>query len=176
MAVLRRAIHEVGGFDESLVPGEDIEMAYRIEKAGYLIAFADKAFVWHRRKDNVRDYLKKMYGIGYTRVVLGRKHAGLNQIGHMIPFFGLLTIMSLGALSFISQGALKVLTVLLVCYLLIALAAGVQSLFRIRDLRAVLVIPFLVAIHHAAHGVGYLVAGFHWLFGFKFLKGKPLLP
>jgi GT2 family glycosyltransferase len=176
MAVLRRAIQEVGGFDESLVPGEDIEMAYRIEKAGYLITFADKAFVWHRRKDNVRDYLRKMYGIGYTRVVLGRKHAGLNQIGHMIPFLGVTTTMSLGALSFFSPMALRLLTVFLGGYLLIALAAGVQSLFRIRDLRAVLVIPFLVAIHHAAHGVGYLVAGFHWLFGFTRAERKPLQP
>jgi GT2 family glycosyltransferase len=176
LAILRRAILEVGGFDESLFPGEDIEMAYRIEKTGYLIAYAHQAFVWHRRKDNLRDYLKKMYGVGYTRVVLGRKHSGLNQIGHMIPFLGLLTIISLGALSFLSPMALRALIVFFGGYLLIALAAGVQSLFRIRDFRAVFVVPFLVVIHHAAHGVGYLVAGSHWLLGFKLSKGKPLLP
>jgi GT2 family glycosyltransferase len=176
LAILRRVILEVGGFDESLGGGDDIELGYRIEKAGYLITFADKAFVWHKRRANLRAYLRKIYGIGYTRVVLGRKHCGLIQIGHMVPFIGLLTTISLGALSFISARALKVLTLFLGGYLLIVLAAAVQSLFRIRDLRAVLVMPFLVTIHHAAHAVGYLVAALHRLFGSTHAKDKPLQP
>lgn len=175
MAILRRAIHEVGGFDESFDTGEDIELGYRIEKAGYQITWAEKAFVWHKRRDNLRAYLRKIYGIGYARVVLGRKHGDLHQIGHMIPFLGVLTTISLGILSFFSSIMVRVMTVFIGGYLLIALAAGVQSLFRIQDLRALFVIPFLLAIHHTAHGVGYLVAASQWLFGFEHSKGKSLV-
>lgn len=170
MAVLREAIDKVGGFDEHLGPGEEIELGYRIEKEGYQIRFAPRAFVWHKRKTTLKAFLQKMFKIGYTRVVLARKHRGLLQIGHMIPFIGILIAFSLITLSLISPNALKVLLFMASGYLLILLASGVQALFRMKDIRALFIIPLLIPLHHSTHGIGFLVAGVKHILGFR---GKP---
>ena len=167
MAVLREAIEKVGGFDECLALGEDIELGYRIEKAGYKIRFVPGAFVWHKRKTNLKVFLQKMYKIGYTRVILARKHRSLLQIGHMIPFIGILIVFSLLILSLIFPYALKVLVLMAIVYLLILLLSGVQALFKLRDLRALFLIPLLIPLHHLTHGLGFLIAGIKHLLGFK---------
>lgn len=167
MAVLREAIGKVGGFDERLGPGEEIELGYRIERAGYQIKFVPKAFVWHKRKTALKAFLQKMFKIGYARVVLARKHRGLLQIGHTIPFIGILTVFSLIILSLIFPNALKVLIFMMGGYLLIILVSGVQALFRIKDIRALFIIPLLIALHHSTHGIGFLIAGIKHLLGFK---------
>jgi len=167
MAVLREAIDKVGGFDELLGPGEEIELGYRIEKVSYQIKYARKAFVWHKRRGTLKAFLQKMFRIGYTRVVLARKHRGLLQIGHMIPFIGVLTVFSLLILSLIFPNALKVLLFMVSGYLLILLVSGVQALFRIKDIRALFIIPLLIPLHHSTHGIGFLIAGIKHLLGFK---------
>lgn len=167
MAVLREVIDKVGGFDERLTPGEEIELGYRIEKAGYKIMFIPDAFVWHKRKIEIKTFLQKMYKIGYTRVVLARKHRGLLQIGHMIPFIGILTLFTLLVLSFIFAYAFKVLILILSVYLLILLFSGFQALTRIRDIRVLFLIPSLIILHHSAHGIGFLIAAMKHLLGFK---------
>ena len=167
MAVLKVAIDKVGGFDEYLAPGEEIDLGYRIERAGYQIKFVPGAFVWHKRKTTLKAFLQKIFKLGYTRVVLARKHRGLLQIGHMIPFIGVLTVFSLLILSLIFPEALKILIFMLSGYLLILLFSGVQALFRIRDIRALFIIPLLIILHHSTHGTGFLIAGIKHLLGYK---------
>jgi hypothetical protein len=52
-------------------------------------------------------------------------------------------------------------------YLLILLVSGIQALFRIKDIRALFIIPLLIPLHHSAHGIGFLIAGIKHLLGFK---------
>ena len=167
MAILREAINKVGVFDEQLGPGEEIELGYRIEKVGYQIKYASRAFVWHKRKATLKTLLQKMFKIGYTRVVLARKHKGLLQIGHMIPFIAVLTFFSLLILSFIFPNVINFLIFILIIYLFTLLSSGVQALFRIKDIRALFIIPLLIPLHHSAHGIGFLVAGIKHLLGFR---------
>ena len=164
MAVHRDAISKVGGFDEHLGPGEEIELGYRIGRAGYQIKYVEMAYVWHKRRTTLKAFLQKIFGIGYTRVVLARKHKGLLQLGHMIPFLSGLTAFSLLILSLIFPNALRVLMFILGGYVLLLLVSGIQALFRIGDIRALLLIPFLILLHHATHGIGFLVAGIKHLF------------
>ena len=159
MAVLKEAIDKVGGFDEHLGPGEEIELGYRIEKTGYEIKFAPGAFVWHKREITLKGFLQKIFKIGYTRVVLAHKHRGLLQIGHMIPFIGILMVFFLLIMSLIFPNVLKLLILMLSGYLLILLVSGVQAVFRIKDIRALFVIPLLLLLHHSTHGIGFLIAG-----------------
>lgn len=167
MAVRKEAIGKAGLFDELLGPGEEIELGYRIEKAGYQIRFAPKAFVWHKRRITLKAFLKKMFKIGYTRVVLARRHRGLLQIGHMVPFIGVMMVFSLLTLSLISSTALKILLLITSGYLLILLASGFQAFFRIKDLRAWFIVPSLLFLHHSTHGIGFFVAVIKHFLGFK---------
>lgn len=167
MAVLKEAIDKVGGFDEKLAPGEEIELGYRVENAGYQIKFEQKAFVWHNRKLNLKTFLKKVFTIGFTRVLLANKHRGLLQIGHMIPFLAILTLLLLLILSLISPNAIKILIFLLGLYISILLISGIQAFIRIKDIRALFVIPLLIPLHHLTHGIGFLVAAMKYLLRLK---------
>jgi GT2 family glycosyltransferase len=167
MAVLKEAIDKVGRFDEQLGPGEEIELGCRIEKAGYRIDFAPKASVWHNRNMSFRVFLRKIYRIGYIRVVLARRHKGLLQVGHMLPCIGLLTLLFLIILSILFSDASAALIFTLGVYSLVLIASGIQAVFKVRDIRALFVVPVLIPLHHACHGIGYLVAGIKHLLGFK---------
>ncbi len=167
MAILRKTIDKVGGFDEQLYPGEDIELGYRIEKEGYQIKYEPKAFVWHKRRDTLSVFLRKVFKIGYTRVILAHKHRGLLQIGHMIPFIALLIVFSLLILSLLFHDALKALIFILGGYLLALLVSGVKASFLISDVRALFIVPLLIPLHHSTHGIGFLIAGIKHLLGFK---------
>jgi GT2 family glycosyltransferase len=165
MAIRRDVLAQVGLFDEDLFPGEEIELAYRVEKAGYLIRFAPDAYVWHKRRPSLRAHLRKIYAIGHGRVALARKHSGLLQMGHMIPFLGVVAALALAGLSFFFDEPLHVSTFLVCGYAVILFIGGLQALFRIKDIRALLIIPPMIALQHSAHGVGFLVGVIQWAMG-----------
>ncbi|MFX0201785.1 MAG: glycosyltransferase [Candidatus Hodarchaeota archaeon] len=167
MAMSREAIDKVGGFDELLGVGEEIELGYRIEKGGFKIKYAPSAFIWHKRKGTLKEYLRKIYRIGYTRVILARKHRGLLEIGHMIPFVWLLMVFCFLFLSLARPSVFSLLLLLTSIYFLIVLVSGVQAFLKIKDIRALFVIPLLIPLHHATHGIGFLIAGVKHLLRFK---------
>jgi len=165
MAVRREVIAQIGLFDESLGPGEEIELAHRAVRAGYRIRFAPQALVWHARSRDLRSLLRKIFDIGYARVVLARKHRGLLQLGHMIPFLGIVAAVAGAAMSFMVVGDLAWLAFLIGLYGLSLAIASVQALGWMKDVRALLVMPILIPLHHAAHGLGFLTGVVHWLLG-----------
>ncbi len=49
----RSALDEVGGYDETLfMYGEDVELSYRLRRAGYLLRYCPQSVVWHYTYEN----------------------------------------------------------------------------------------------------------------------------
>ena len=60
MVLRKEALFEVGIFDEGFgLFWEDVDLSFRIKKAGYRIAFIPKAIVWHRGGHTLRKYFWK---------------------------------------------------------------------------------------------------------------------
>jgi glycosyltransferase involved in cell wall biosynthesis len=75
MAFHKWALAEVGGFDPIFhKAGDDVDLCWRLQQAGYKIGFSPAAFVWHYRRSTVRDYLKQQHGYGEAEALLVRKH------------------------------------------------------------------------------------------------------
>ena len=75
MAFFRAALEEIGGFDPIFrAAGDDVDICWRLQQAGYKIGFSPAAFVWHYRRSTVRDYLKQQHGYGEAEALLVRKH------------------------------------------------------------------------------------------------------
>jgi len=165
VAILREAMDKVGMYDELLQPCEDIEMGYRIKQGGYKIAYVPEAFVWHKRRSELIPYLKKMFGIGYGRTLLVKKHRGLFQTAHTIPFSGMVLFAFLLFFSFFSPAAESLLQLMLSGYTLILLLSFFQAFFIIKDIRGAICIPPLLTLHLLAHGTGVFAA-----LGKKFLR------
>jgi len=75
MAFRRAALLAIGGFDPIFrKAGDDVDLCWRLQEAGYKITFAPGAFVWHHRRQGPRAYFKQQAGYGEAEAMLARKH------------------------------------------------------------------------------------------------------
>lgn len=83
MAFRRDVLESIGGFDERFrVAGDDVDLCWRLQKAGHRLAFSAGAVVMHRRRDSVRRYLRQQYGYGKAEALLERKWPSrYNRVG-----------------------------------------------------------------------------------------------
>jgi O-antigen biosynthesis protein len=74
MAFRKDVLEEVGCFDERFrVAGDDVDLCWRLQKAGRTLGFSAGAVVMHRRRDSIRRYLRQQYGYGKAEALLERK-------------------------------------------------------------------------------------------------------
>ena len=75
MAFYRWAFESVCGFDpEYHKAGDDVDFCWRIQHAGWVIAFSPTAIVWHYRRFTLRAFLKQQDGYGEAESLLRFKH------------------------------------------------------------------------------------------------------
>lgn len=70
----RSALDRVGGFDESLGYGYDVDLSYRLGSEGYSLVFCREARSVHLWREGLVAYLRQQYGVGYGRLDLIAKH------------------------------------------------------------------------------------------------------
>ncbi len=75
MAFRREALAAIKGFDPQFrKAGDDVDVCWRLQQAGYWITFAPGAFVWHHRRQNPRAYFRQQAGYGDAEALLRFKH------------------------------------------------------------------------------------------------------
>lgn len=69
LAIRRQCLEMLNGFDESYpaASGEDNDLSYRLQKAGFRIAFRPRARVAHYHPEGLGKYLKTQFVHGYWR-------------------------------------------------------------------------------------------------------------
>lgn len=60
----RKTLFDVGLFNEKLGNAEDVELAWRVLDRGYKIAYEDKAIVYHKHPERLRDFLYQQFDYG----------------------------------------------------------------------------------------------------------------
>ena len=90
-AVKKRIFQEVGGFNEDLFVGEDVDFAHRITGAGYKIKILKDARVWHYFRDSLFLHLKRHFQTARTKFcyVLD-SHKVFDQRGYPVEYLKLL--------------------------------------------------------------------------------------
>ncbi|HTD66965.1 MAG TPA: glycosyltransferase [Candidatus Limnocylindria bacterium] len=75
MAFYKWALDQIGGFDPIYrKAGDDVDVCWRLQQAGYRIGFSPAGFVWHYRRSTVKAYLKQQVGYGEAEALLMTKH------------------------------------------------------------------------------------------------------
>jgi glycosyltransferase involved in cell wall biosynthesis/peptidoglycan/xylan/chitin deacetylase (PgdA/CDA1 family) len=77
LSVPRDALRRVGGFDAGLTRSFDIELAYRLERAGLEIAFLPRACAEQRYSKGFREIVRDFDRMGTAAVALFRRHREL---------------------------------------------------------------------------------------------------
>jgi GT2 family glycosyltransferase len=85
MAFYREALLDINGFDPQFrIAGDDVDICWRLQEAGGVIAFAPTAQVWHHRRGSVRTFWKQQFNYGRAEADLERKWPDkYNPVGHV---------------------------------------------------------------------------------------------
>ena len=79
----RDVVAELGGFDEDLRRGEDVDLSYRIFQSGYKLSFVRDAVVYHRNEGTQFGLFREGFQHGFYGVQVRKRHdAFLSSLGH----------------------------------------------------------------------------------------------
>ncbi len=74
MAFRAAPLKAIGGFDPQFhAAGDDVDVCWRLQQAGWSLGFSPAAVVWHHRRNSVWAYWKQQHGYGRAEAKLERK-------------------------------------------------------------------------------------------------------
>jgi GT2 family glycosyltransferase len=74
LAVRRDAFEASAGFCETLSAGEDVDLSWRLQLAGYRFAICDRAIVARRERTSARDAFRRTWVYGHCDTLLYRRY------------------------------------------------------------------------------------------------------
>ncbi|MEM3885055.1 MAG: glycosyltransferase [Nitrososphaerota archaeon] len=80
------AIVRVGMFNENLQMAEDVELAWRVLKAGKKIGFEPRAIVYHAHRESMSELLRQQYNFGKWSVRARKIHGMSTWKQRALPF------------------------------------------------------------------------------------------
>jgi GT2 family glycosyltransferase len=173
MGIRKDVYQALGGFSKMRF-GEDIDFSIRIFKAGYACRLFPEAWVWHKRRTDLKKFFKQVHNSGIARINLYKKYPESLKLVHMLPavftlgvfVLMLLLLMGIGLGVSIQTGMLQVelplgvilcsLAVLpLLCY---ALLIVVDSCLKNRSVKVALLSVPASFIQLIGYGSGFIRA------------------
>ena len=94
MGFSREVYEKVGGFREMF--SEDIDMSTRIRNAGFSITLFPDAYVYHKRRVDMKKFWKQVHVFGMSRITLELLYPGSMKLVHWLP-----AVFTIGAVALI---------------------------------------------------------------------------
>lgn len=91
-AFIRRALVDIGGFDERFIRAQDWELNHRLREKGGVVYFDPRLEVTYRPRPNIRKLAKQYFEYGKWRRVVSRRHKGTINYRYLAPPFTLLGV------------------------------------------------------------------------------------
>ena len=83
MGFSREVYEKVGGFKDMY--GEDIDLSIRINNAGFKTKLYREAFVYHKRRVDLKRFYRQVNTFGHARINLQKLHPGSMKPVHTLP-------------------------------------------------------------------------------------------
>ena len=100
MGFSKEVYEGTGGFS-AMRFGEDVDLSIRIQEKGFTTQLIREAFVYHKRRTNLRRFFKQVYNSGIARINLQLRHPGTLKLVHMAPALFTLGVIVLLLLTFL---------------------------------------------------------------------------
>lgn len=159
MGVRREVYQALEGFS-AMRFGEDIDFSTRIFKSGYRCRLFPEAWVYHKRRTDLKKFFKQVHNSGIARIHLSHRHPGTHKLVHLLPAVFTLGVAFLLVLALLSLcfgceiGTLMSLSPLL----LFALLIGVDATRQSRSLAVGVTAIAAAFVQLTGYGTGYLSA------------------
>lgn len=89
MGISREVFWKTGGYKITRM-GEDLEFSMRIIKSGFKSILIEDAFVYHKRRTNLRQFFRQLHFFGRARINIRRFYPEEVKIVHLFPTFFLI--------------------------------------------------------------------------------------
>ncbi|MEM0084793.1 MAG: glycosyltransferase [Candidatus Methanomethylicia archaeon] len=146
MAVKRKVIEEIGGFEDDLKVFEDIDLIVKICKKGYKVLRSPEIYVWHKHREGVWKLIKQTFNYGRGAFAFLRKrpeqHISKMYTLGIIAFIIYLTIIAAGLIMAIN-GNLLLLSIILTITLLAYTLDMMYYIVKTKSLRKMILYPIL---------------------------------
>ena len=150
MGVRRAVYHELGGFS-AMRFGEDIDFSTRLIRSGHVSRLFQSAWVWHKRRTDLRKFFKQVHNSGIARIHLTKRHPGTLKLVHLLPAaFTLGLALLLLAAPFCPWSLLPIGV--------FAVLIGTDAALRERSLKVGLIAIAAALVQLTGYGTGFLRA------------------
>lgn len=147
MGISRKCFETVGGYKNMI--GEDIDLSIRIQQAGFKTTLIPEAYVYHKRRVDLRKFFRQVNTFGKGRVLLGEIHPGSLKIVHLLPAAFVLGNIALVLLAFWSPWFLLPIGIYI-------LGLFVESLVKNKSVKIALLSIVAAYIQLFGYGTGFL--------------------
>ncbi|MCU0288200.1 MAG: glycosyltransferase [Acidobacteria bacterium] len=156
LCIQKNIFLSAGGFDDTLYPGEEVELIRRLKEKNVPMSFNPDWFVYHLRRDTLLSLCRQVYRYGKSRVkIWTRQRFRLKDVSYLFPLA--LTLYFI----FLIPGAIMlgkwVLTGFFFYFVILAAAGfgwGLAGNNLFRD--AALLVVILASIH-ISYGLGMMI-------------------
>ena len=84
LGMSQKAFNEINGFSK-MKNGEDIDLTFRVWKAGFETQLIKKAFVYHKRRSTIKQFFKQTFGFGTARPKLNKMYPKTGKLTYWFP-------------------------------------------------------------------------------------------
>lgn len=84
MGIRADVYKRLGGFSKMRF-GEDIDFSIRIFKEGCSCRLFPEAWVWHKRRTDLKKFFRQVHNSGIARINLHKRHPGSMKLVHLLP-------------------------------------------------------------------------------------------
>ena len=164
MGVRKDVYQALGGFSKMRF-GEDIDFSIRIFKSGAACRLFPDAWVWHKRRTDMKKFFKQVHNSGIARINLMKRHPGSLKLVHLLPAIFTMGVVSL-ALLFVLGVVLFalglcgwwVMVAALAPLLLYSVLIFVDSLVQNRSLKVAALSIYASFVQLLGYGTGFIRA------------------
>ena len=150
MGVRKSVYQALGGFSKMRF-GEDIDFSIRIFKGGYACRLFPEAWVWHKRRTDLKKFFKQVHNSGIARINLYKKYPESLKVVHLLPAVFTLGVVFLLLASLVCGWSPSLL-------LLFALIICIDSTLQNKSLKIGLLSVVASFIQLTGYGTGFLIA------------------
>jgi len=152
MGISRQVFEKTGGYRITRM-GEDIEFSIRIIEKGFKTGLIPDAYVYHKRRTNLKQFFNQLHFFGRARINISRFYPDEIKIIHTLPALFTLGTIFLLTLPFWSPGLFQILIVPYLGFFALLFA---HATVKNKNIYIGLLSIIAAFIQLTAYGIGFL--------------------
>ncbi|WP_299667704.1 glycosyltransferase [uncultured Polaribacter sp.] len=151
LGLSQTAFSKTQGFSK-MKNGEDIDLTFRLWENEFETQLIAKAFVYHKRRSSLQQFLKQTYGFGTARPILNKKYPKTAKITYWFPSLFILFLIVNSVWAFFGYHQF------LYFYLVYFIAIFIDSLLLNKNLKVAFLSIITSLTQFFGYGIGFLVS------------------